>query len=401
MTKKVSLVYLGFAVSEEVERKVTELDAMPHFATHKFSWSVIRSLHKKFDFVYNISSCDIRNYPAVPKLYFPPFFFSRSGVKGCFIGFVNYLFLKHLSRILILTFILSGVVLRYRSRYILVHGTHTPFMLVAVLIKLFSRARILILLTDQHGRVVSSDGWVGRLLRSFDTVLMRALLYRFDAYICLSFAFISKFDLHNAIVVPGILSEDFKVSINANRALASEAPKSVDVVFAGGISEENGVDRLIQAFFELRNSNARLIFYGAGPLVEDVRLAAVRDLRISYGGVLIGDELSRGLLSASLLVNPRPVGEEFAQTSFPSKLIEYMATGVPVLTTPLMCIPDDLNDCLYFTDGDSSECILKALVNVLRIAPGERHRVGSLAAKKVESLCSETAFADRVNEVLS
>lgn len=291
------------------------------------------------------------------------------------------------------------VAIRIHARCILVHGSHTPFMLAAILAKLVFRVRIGILLTDQHGRTVASDGWAGKCLRSIDTWLMRFLLHQFDAYICLSPAFISKFGLRNVFVVPGILNDDFKASVAANCSFR-RSEDCFNIVFAGGISMENGVDNLIRAFERIVDPRFRLFVYGAGLLVGDVESAAGRDSRVHYGGTLHGEKLTQALLAASLLVNPRPLGYEYAQTSFPSKLIEYMATGVPTLTTRLSAIPDELRDCLYFIDGDSEENIAHALINVMNIPTSDRCLKGSMASARVSSLYGEESFGRRAYELL-
>ena len=46
-------------------------------------------------------------------------------------------------------------------------------------------------------------------------------------------------------------------------------------------------------------------------------------------------------LKATLLVNPRPTTEEFTIYSFPSKNMEYMASGTPLLTTKLPGMPEE------------------------------------------------------------
>lgn len=394
-----SIIYFGVALPVEIEEEVARFDLLPHVASHKFSWTVVRSLCSNFDKIYNISSCEIRNYPAGGKLAFRSNFFSRNGIDGFLVGFINLLLFKHLSRTLTLLLIAPVLIIWRRVNFMLVHGSHTPFMLIAILSKLLFRVRIVILLTDQHGLAVISDGWAGRFFRSLDTWLMRFLLHRFDAYICLSPAFISKFGLANVFVVPGILNEDFKASVAVNKRIV-ETKEFFDIVFAGGVTEGNGIDRLIRAFGRVNNLSVRLLIYGAGPLVEDVKSAARNDFRIIYGGVLHGDELTQALLAASLLINPRPVGDEYAQTSFPSKLIEYMATGVPTLTTRLLGIPDDVSDCFYLIDGDSEENIAQALINVMNIPLSQRSSKGCLAAEKVSRLYSEQSFGQRVYELL-
>jgi glycosyltransferase involved in cell wall biosynthesis len=394
-----SIIYFGGAVPANIEEEVARVDIVPHMASQKFSWTVIQALSNEFDAVYNVSSCDIRNYPAGAKLAFSSQFFSRNGAQSFFVGFVNLMILKHVSRLLTLLALSPVIAIRQRARFMLVHGSHTPFMLTAILCKLTFRVRIAILLTDQHGRDVPSDGWAGRLFRALDSWLMRFLLQRFDAHICLSPAFVSKFGLRNVFVVPGILNENFKASVAANSKF-KKSSEYFDIIFAGGVATENGVDRLVRAFGRIVDSRVRLFVFGAGPLVGDVESASRRDTRIHYGGVLHGEALTRALLAGSLLINPRPVGDEFAQTSFPSKLIEYMATGVPTLTTRLLGIPDEVRDFFYLIDGDSEESISQALINVMSIPPSERSTKGSMAAERVSSLYGEASFGRKVYELL-
>jgi hypothetical protein len=154
-----SILYFGGAVPLDIEKEVARVDNVSHLASQKFSWSVIRALRSKFDTVYNISSCDIRNYPAGAKLIFTSQSFYRNGIQGFFVGFINLLILKHVCRMLILLILTPVITFRQQIRFMLVHGSHTPFMLAAILAKLAFRVRIVILLTDLHGRAVPADAY--------------------------------------------------------------------------------------------------------------------------------------------------------------------------------------------------------------------------------------------------
>lgn len=398
--KNKNIIYLGGAIPKNVEEEVSRIDEIPHVASQKFSWTVINSLKKEFDQIFNISSCDIRNYPVVNKLLFRFQFFKKNGVIGLFLGFVNILLLKHISRLLSLFVIVPWVILKYKINYMIVHGSHTPFMLIAILSKLLFDVRVAIILTDQHGRFVESDGSLGGILRSVDTRLMRLLLRLFDAHICLSPYFVSKFGLVNYFITPGILNEEFLNSI-ANNTSPTSKDSTFDIVYAGGVSVDNGVDRLLRAFMKLPYQNVRLIIYGSGPFVKDVEYSALHDLRINYGGVLYGNNYVKALLSANLLVNPRPISDEYAQSSFPSKLIEYMATGVPVLTTRLFAIPDEFKSCLFFIEDDSDNSIVNGLMKVINCSHVQREKIARLACERVCSICSETSFGMRTYELIS
>jgi glycosyltransferase involved in cell wall biosynthesis len=279
--------------------------------------------------------------------------------------------------------------------YVLVHGTHTPFMIAAVLAKIIFRLQIGILLTDQHGNEVKSDGLLGRLSRRIDTLLMSLLLHRFDTYFCLSSTFITKYKLTNALVIPGILSNQFKESVLTNK-IDKPADGRFRVVFAGGVTVDNGVDRLIEAVEISSIPNLDVTIYGKGELVQVVKDAASRTQRIAYGGILHGDDLTRALLSADVLINPRPTDNEYAQNSFPSKLIEYLATGVPTLTTSLVSIPEEINDCFFYADGDDAKSLSLALLNLYETSREERLQTGTRAQESVARLYGEEAFGKQV-----
>ena len=394
MMKK-SLMYFGFAIPKATEETVASVDEMPHIASYKFGWSVVSSLNTYFDNVHLISTCDIRNFPAAKKLFFSCFRFESNGFHGHFVGFINLIILKHISRLLVLMVSLPFILQKKKPDFILVHGTHTPFMLAAILTKIIFRIQIGILLTDQHGKEVKSDGLLGRLSRRLDTLLMSLLLHRFDNYFCLSSTFITKYKLTNALVIPGILSDKFKSSVLTNK-IDKPTDARFSVVFAGGVTSDNGVDRLIEAAEISSIPKLKVTIYGNGELVQVVKDAASRDQRIAYGGILHGDDLTRALLSADVAINPRPTNNEYSQNSFPSKLIEYLATGVPTLTTPLVSIPEEINDCFYYANGDDAESLSLALLKVYETSTEERLQIGTRAQERVAKLYGEEAFGKHV-----
>ena len=68
---------------------------------------------------------------------------------------------------------------------------------------------------------------------------------------------------------------------------------------------------------------------------------------------------------ATLLVNPRPTDEEYVKYSFPSKTMEYMASGTPVLTTVLPGMPKEYYPYVYLLEDETAEGIAEKLKQVL------------------------------------
>ena len=64
-------------------------------------------------------------------------------------------------------------------------------------------------------------------------------------------------------------------------------------------------------------------------------------MRIEFLGMLPRTDVLELQSKATILVNPRqPVGD-FTKYSFPSKTIEYMASGTPLLMYKLPGIPEE------------------------------------------------------------
>lgn len=135
--------------------------------------------------------------------------------------------------------------------------------------------------------------------------------------------------------------------------------------YAGGVSRQYGLANLVEGFRAAELENAQLHIYGPGDYVKELQEIAREDDRVFYGGMLLNTEIVDKEQEAALLVNPRPTGEEYVKYSFPSKTMEYMASGTPVLTTVLPGMPKEYHPYVYLLEDESAEGITKKLKEVL------------------------------------
>ena len=75
-----------------------------------------------------------------------------------------------------------------------------------------------------------------------------------------------------------------------------------------------------------------------------------KDPRIIYFGPMEREELLRLERRATLMVNPTPASWEFTKYFFPSKNMEFMASGTPTLMFKLACMPEEYHQDLVFAD---------------------------------------------------
>ena len=137
------------------------------------------------------------------------------------------------------------------------------------------------------------------------------------------------------------------------------------VFYAGGVSRQYGLGNLVKGFQKANIPNAQLHIYGPGDYVKELQQIAEKDPRIFYGGMLLNTEIVDKELEATLLVNPRPTHEEFVKYSFPSKTMEYMASGTPVLTTVLPGMPKEYHPYVYLMPEETADGAAEMLTQVL------------------------------------
>lgn len=138
-------------------------------------------------------------------------------------------------------------------------------------------------------------------------------------------------------------------------------------LYAGLINREYGIADLVEGFRLADIPNARLRVYGSGDYEGELREIAGRDPRVEYGGTVLSSEVVEKEMEATLLVNPRPTREEYVKYSFPSKTMEYMASGTPVLTTKLPGMPEDYYPYVFFIQEETAEGIAAALKKALEL----------------------------------
>ncbi len=172
------------------------------------------------------------------------------------------------------------------------------------------------------------------------------------------------------------------------------------VFYAGGVSRQYGLETLAKGFLLADLPGTELHIYGPGDYVEDLKALAEKDHRIFYGGMLMNSEIVEKELSATVLVNPRPTDEEYVKYSFPSKTMEYMASGTPVLTTRLPGMPEEYRPFVSFIEEETPEGVAAALTKVLAHSDETLFSMGEAARDFVLHTRNNVLQAKKILELL-
>lgn len=150
-------------------------------------------------------------------------------------------------------------------------------------------------------------------------------------------------------------------------------------IYAGLLDERYGVKAMVEAFLLADVPDARLEVYGGGPYADELARVAERTPNVLFHGTVRVDTVVKAELEAALLINPRPTHEEFTKYSFPSKNMEYMVSGTPVLTTNLAGMPEEYKQYVYLFEGESVEEMAQRFREVLSLTDEERNEKGAAA----------------------
>ena len=200
---------------------------------------------------------------------------------------------------------------------------------------------------------------------------------------------------------PYVILEGHADITMADRIPAMEKKTEPRICFyAGGVSKQYGLSNLVEGFRKANLPNARLHIYGPGDYVKELQQIAAEDQRFFYGGMLLNTEIVKKEQEATLLVNPRPTGEEYVKYSFPSKTMEYMASGTPVLTTVLPGMPKEYHSYVYLLEDETADGITQKLKEVLANSDETLFRKGMEARKFVLEQKNNVIQASKILDML-
>ena len=230
----------------------------------------------------------------------------------------------------------------------------------------------------------------------FATRLNRWIINGFTHYVFLTEQMNSVLNLKSRpyIVMEGLVDSSY----NVKEKIESDSKRIL--LYAGGLYEKYGLRLLIDGFINANVPNSELHLYGDGPFVAQIKEYSNHYPNVLYMGIQPNDIIVEKEREATLLVNPRPTNEEFTKYSFPSKNMEYMLSGTPLLTTRLPGMPQEYYPYVYLFGEESAEAYSNRIKDVLSSPIDELTKKGKEAQKWVIENKNNKVQARRIIELL-
>ena len=381
---------------EEIKDKCTYVD----YAADTFQKSLFIGLDKKAD---NISFITYPVYRASPfKFCFrgrrenTGFLCGKS--KIIFTGLLNIPILKKIDETRRVYNELKNLLSKKNQSYVIVYSLHSPFLIPVILLRDKIR-KTMVIIPDLPEYMGGGKGFLYKIAKTVDRFIINHCVARFDSFTLLSPYMKDHLPIKNkpAVVVEGIYSDLCLLDEDVVKS------SGVNILYTGLISQRYGVFDLIEAFARINNNDYSLWLCGVCGCMEEKALLEdylKKDRRIKYYGSVSSREARLLQRKASLLVNPRHSSGEFTKYSFPSKTMEYLASGTPTLMCKLPAIPEEYNDYLFYFEDESIDGYTSKIVEVASMDRSILKKRGLEGKQFIEMYKNEYVQASKISKLL-
>jgi glycosyltransferase involved in cell wall biosynthesis len=267
----------------------------------------------------------------------------------------------------------------------LVYNVFSPFSVPTLLAAWVTGSTAVALIADTPHSKYGYKGVKG-LFERLDFFQQTRVIRRFSGIISLTKQTLDDFasGRPGLVVEGGVnLRELTESPRQVSGALARELHGVRVCLYAGDLDNLNGISMLLEGFSLIADRSVRLWLLGRGECESAVMNAAKCDPRIAFLGFRANDEVRNLQRVVTVLINPRPSQQEITKYTFPSKLLEYMQSGTPVLTTRLPGIPEEYYQHTFTIEVETVEGLAKSLETVFSTSVSELRAKGESARQFV------------------
>ena len=372
-------------------------------AANNFQWGIVKGMDRVDDVNFRIiNSLYVGSYPKRYKEKKIPYFkFEHAfGKKDINVGFCNITVYKNLSKYIgikkeIDKWAKVGI---HSNKVVIAYAMTSPFVEILKYIKKTYPDILCILVVPdlpEYMNVASESKYLYRKLKKIQVNHFKRNLKKIDGYVLLTDAMKEWFDEEiNYVVVEGIAS---RIIEETNNTYSSNNKKSI--LYAGMIEEKYGVLDLVKSFMKIENDEWELNLYGVGQSLEKIKEISKIDNRVNIHGIVQNSLVREEQKKADILINPRNDNHEFTKYSFPSKIIEYMSSGTPMIGYKLSGMPDEYRKYFYEIP-QTDNGIYETLIEVMSKTDDQRKKMGMEALEFIKNKKNSKIQCEKILELV-
>lgn len=373
-----NFIYLGSSRPSFVNKELLDMGSYVNFAGNTLQQALLEGFSKLVPHMKIISGWYVTTFPKVKKLFFKRRTFEEFGTKDyVYVGGINLPFFNLVSRYFRCRRELKRMLSDRDDNVVVIYEVTTPLLLAAS--KLRKRIKhINLIVPDMPQFMSGNQKKMYLLLKSIDAKVIKKCLKNIDSYSLLSEGMTELLPMEGKkwTLMEGIFQNSF------DDEQVKKEPHKV-IMYAGGIHRRRGTDLLVNAFKLIDDPDYRLWIRGDwddSMKAEIIALSKV-DHRVKYFEPMERSELLKMEQKATVMVNPTQPSLDFTNYFFPSKTMEYLASGTPTVMFHLACMPKEYDDYLFYVEEESPESLRDKLVEVCELPYEERQAFGHRASQ--------------------
>lgn len=374
-----NIIYVGFLYPVRLKEELLQLGSAIDFPGDKFQHGLLQGLDAVQPGLTVVSSAFMSPYPKIKKIFFRPERYSHNGGTGHdkYVGGVNLPLFKMLSEFIRIRRGIKRQLSYKDPNVVILYELHTPFMLaVKSLCKKIDVTCLIVPDLPEYMRDKRSLFY--KVAKRLDRRLIDWCSSAFDTFVLFSPHMKERLRMEGKrwCNVEGV----FRPTGEIEEAVEKDPHKVI--LFTGALTKRVGIIDLLDAFERIEGEDYRLWIRGDGAEIKQMILEkAKKDPRIVYYERMSAEDLAHLQKKATVLINPVRPAMGYTRYFFPSKTMEYLASGTPTIMYHLDCIPKEYDEHIYYINEESIDGLKNTIVEVCSKAKEELEQFGKKASE--------------------
>lgn len=393
------LMFLGGFFEKEMEEEIiNDSKGTVQYAANKFQWNLIDGFQRQSDIELSLLSAPFIG--AFPKYYKKTYFKNEDDI---YVNFNNIWGYKNIARKRGLQKqIVDFAKQESNKKVIIVYSPHTPFLQAAVYAKKIDPSiHICLVVPDlpEFMNLNDKKTIVYQIFKKIDIKVLYKNLKYVSTFVLLTDQMREMLPINQSpyTVVEGLVKHQKNITLN-------ESKKSLDsqksILYTGTLNKKFGVINLVKAFIEMNREDVILNICGSGDSEEEIKKYSKKYLNLKFWGQVSNDKALDLQSNATILVNPRQNNELFTRYSFPSKNMEYLLSGKPLVAYKLDGIPNEYDSYIQYVEDNEISTLSKKLESILNLSVNEQIEIGQKGRNFVLNEKNNIIAAKKIIEMI-
>lgn len=378
-----NIIFVGGFFPKHIEKDIRQKSKhQVQNSANNFQWAIIKGIEKNIrKSIILITAPFIGYFPLYYSAsYIPASNFSHNNDTTDFsIGFLNLPIIKNIVKyIKIKRKILEIIKDTTQNWIIILYSLDLAYLKAVVELRRKNiNVRICVIITDLPEFQIEANIFSQFYKKHFEYNSVYNSLKYFDCFVVLTNGMLSKLKIGDK---PNVIVEGLFDNIEEDSQKSQSDGDEIVILYTGTLSEMYGLKNLLDAFAMIHNKNYRLWICGGGEVgAKLIQNRIQNDDRIVFWGLINRARILELQKRATILINPRNNYGEYNKYSFPSKTMEYFASGTPVLIYKLDGIPEEYYDYCYTVDDNSPLGLANAITKICNLDKQELTQKGESA----------------------